>query len=189
MQGTLYVADPDDVLPAEPAEPVRKFVKDWTTAELAADADKLHGRSVERGMQLFHVAGCIKCHAIGGHGEKLGPDLTDVSKRFRGAKLLEQVLDPSSEINKQYRAVVVVTTEGNSITGLVVKEEPNAIQLLANPLKPAEVTTIDKSSIDEMTASPISTMPKGLLMTFEKDEILDLLAFIESGGNMHHHGK
>lgn len=181
MRGILYVADENDELPAEPvAGPTRQFVKMWKTADLAEAANQLGGRSLERGRETFHSAGCIKCHALAGEGQKLGPDLTKVTDRFRGAKLLEQILEPSSEINKEYRSVSVFTIDGKVITGLLVEESPHQVRLLPNPLEPKDVKLVRRSDIDEIVPSTVSTMPKGLLMTFSRDEILDLLAFIEA---------
>ena len=185
MRGVLYVVDEGETLPAEsePQTPTRQFVRMWKTSDLAADTARSDGRSRERGREMFQLAGCIKCHLVAGQGTNLGPDLTKVSERFKGQKLLQQILEPSSEINKQYQTYVIATSDGSVITGLIVEQDGDAVHVLPNPLKPAEITVIRKSDIEEMQASKLSTMPKGLLMTLNKDEILDMLFFIESGGN------
>ena len=188
MRGMLHVLDEDEELPPENESetPQRKFVKEWKLEDLAADASQLQGRSFARGLEMFRVASCIKCHRINCQGEKLGPDLTDISKRFTGAKLLQQILEPSSEINKQYQTHIVVTDAGKVFTGLLVQEDADAMHLLSNPLQPEQITIIPKAEIDETDASPQSTMPTGLLMTLAREEILDLLAFIEAGGDPAH---
>ena len=135
---------------------------------------------------MFDVAGCSKCHVIAGEGTKLGPDLTDVQQRYKGAKLLEQILAPSTQINKQYQTYSLLTTQGETITGLILLEESDAYHVLPNPLKPEEIRIVKKTHLETMEASSVSTMPTGLLMTLEKDEILDLLSFIEAGGNSNH---
>ena len=40
-----------------------------------------------------------------------------------------------------------------------------------------------QSSIDARRTSPLSIMPNSLLNTLEKDQILDLLAYLLAGGN------
>ena len=85
------------------------------TKDLAGDAEDLSNRSVEKGRVAFEAAGCFKCHVVGGKGEKLGPDLTDITKRFKGAKLLNQILDPNAEINKEFQTHVFLTDEGKTI--------------------------------------------------------------------------
>ena len=186
MRGVLYVADEDDDLPPDTEGTPRAFVKDWQLEDLAEDAIQLTGRSFANGLKMFQVAGCIKCHKINCQGMSLGPDLTDVHKRFTEAKLLEQILQPSSEINKDFQSVVVRDAAGRVTTGLLMGEDEQAIRLLTNPLLPDEVTKVSKATIEETTISKQSTMPAGLLMTLSREEILDLLAFVQSGGDPQH---
>ena len=47
-------------------------------------------------------------------------------------------------------------------------------------LKPEKTYVLDKASIDEQLMSNVSSMPVGLLDTFTRDEILDLIAYIQS---------
>lgn len=119
-------------------------------------------------------------------GTALGPDLTKVTERFRGQKLLQQILAPSTEINKQYQTWVAALNDGRVIAGLMVDQSDTSITLLPNPLKPETKITLQRSDIEEIEASSISTMPTSLLITFTRDEILDLLAYIEAGGDPAH---
>ena len=167
MRGVLHVADQGDELPLESElePPSRKFVKEWKLEDLATEATNLANRSYSRGQEMFHIAGCIKCHKINCQGEPLGPDLTQVNKRYTGAKLLQQILEPSSEINKQYQTHLVITDSGKVISGLLVQEDTESLHLVSNPLEPDRITIIPKSKIDETNVSLQSTMPTGLLMT------------------------
>ena len=45
-----------------------------------------------------------------------------------------------------------------------------------------QVTEISKGDITAHHVSPVSSMPVGLLDTLTRDEILDLVAYLESGG-------
>ena len=58
--------------------------------------------------------------------------------------------------------------------------------IATNPLTPAEVTEVEKSTIESHSPSPVSFMPQGLLDTLRKDEILDLFAYIQAGGDPEH---
>jgi len=180
MRGWLIVAKKDEKIePPEEDQQSRQFVKMWMTKDLAADAEDLVGRSAEKGRKVFDNAGCIKCHVVAGKGAKLGPDLTDVIKRFKGQKLLDQILNPSTEIHKDFQTHVLLTDDGNTVAGLIVQEDDNAIHVLPNPLKPKEITIVEKSRLEDRLESKLSTMPKGLLMTYTREEILDLLAFLQ----------
>jgi len=188
MRGVLYVADEGDQLPpeTESTAPPRAFVKEWKMQDLEADASRLEHRSFSRGLEMFHVAQCIKCHKINCQGTELGPDLTQVNKRFTGAKLLQQILQPSIEINKDFQSYMVIDAAGKSTIGLLLREDDQALHLLTNPLLPDEVSIVPKSEIEETVVSKLSTMPDGLLMTLSQEEILDLLAFVQAGGDPKH---
>lgn len=182
MQATLYVLPADAPLPASAAAPVRSFVRMWSTAELAQAADTLQGRSAEQGQAVFASAGCIKCHRLGEVGSVLGPDLTKIAERYRGSRLLQQILEPSHEINKQYQTWVAVLQDGRAVSGLKLEESAESVTLLPNPLKPETKLVLPRGEIEELEASMISTMPANLLITYSRDEILDLLAWIQAGG-------
>jgi len=185
MRGVIHVANEGVKLPDVPElqTPTRPFVKMWMTKDLAPDLNDLSGRSVARGQEVFTVAGCIQCHKVNGKGAELGPDLSQVTKRFKGEKLLNQILNPSAEIHKEYQAVSIITVDGETITGLVTKKSDEALTLLTNPLKPTELTELSTADIEELIPSKVSTMPKGLLMTFTREEILDLMRFLHTQGD------
>ncbi|HQZ69645.1 MAG TPA: heme-binding protein, partial [Planctomycetaceae bacterium] len=116
-------------------------------------------------------------------GTTLGPDLTKVAERFKDQKLLQQILDPSTEINKQYQTWVAVLNDGRIISGLIVEQNDASITLLPNPLNPEQRLTLARRDLEELEPSLTSTMPMSLLITFTKDEILDVVAYIQSGGD------
>jgi hypothetical protein len=60
----------------------------------------------------------------------------------------------------------------------------DAIHVRSNPLRPEEIKIIPKSRIEEHRKSSVSIMPEGLLDTFTREEILDLVAFVQSGGQL-----
>jgi putative heme-binding domain-containing protein len=180
MQGSLFVLPDDQPLPPPAADEIgRRFVKRWQpsdfTSELVASTDA----SQRNGKVVFQQAGCIKCHRIGQDGSQLGPDLTEVTKRHTGPKLLQQILSPSSEIHPKYQTWIVVTDEGKVHAGLLLQQNESEVTLLPNPLRPDETVQIQRANIEEMEASKQSTMPDGLLMTFTRQEILDLLAYLQ----------
>jgi putative heme-binding domain-containing protein len=99
----------------------------------------------------------------------LGPDLTDVTKRFRGSKLLTQIVKTSVEIYKKFQTQMVVTDDGRPRTGLIFEETDNEIRLLPNLLKPDKIEMISKSSIEAHKTADVSTMPASLLDTYTSE--------------------
>jgi putative heme-binding domain-containing protein len=144
-----------------------------------------------KGMQAFVKARCNQCHVVAGHGVNLGPDLTESVKKLQGRKLLEQILDPSSQINEKYQNTQFVLSDGRVISGVLVKEEPSEVHVMTNLLTPEAITRIARSEIDQQIASKISPMPPGLANVLTKQEMVDLLSYLEAGGyhppgHLHH---
>ncbi len=160
----------------------RRFVKKWQHHNFGSAPDRLAGRSIERGKLFFEQATCSRCHSVDGKGVKYGLDLAELTKRFQGAKLLNQIVKPSAEIHKEYQTQMILVDDGRLLTGLVVEETDDQLRLVPNLLKPDKIETIDKSSIEERKTADVSTMPTGLLDTYTVEEIFDLLAFIQSVG-------
>jgi putative heme-binding domain-containing protein len=190
MNGVMNVVEkgaavPPPILaaPAASAGPSRKFVKMWAMADLENDVRSLSGRSFAKGKEMFTAAGCIKCHMFAGEGSKLGPDLTKVTEKYRGDKLLRQIIDPSSEINPQFQAHVFQTHSGDVVTGVIIKEDAASVHVVTNLLQPSDVKVLAKDKIAARKPSELSPMPTGMLVTLQREEILDLVAFLESGGD------
>ena len=70
---------------------------------------------------------------------------------------------------------------GDDVIGRLVEENNQNLVLIINPLT-GERAEVNKQDVKKREASKVSSMPEGLVNTLTKDEILDLLAYIESGG-------
>lgn len=160
---------------------------DWTLEELSRLAsDGLTSRSFPRGRQMFAASGCYACHRFSNQGGITGPDLTSAGRRYSPHDLLDQIINPSKVINDQFSAVTVVTDDGLSHTGVVVNLNGDELTLNTDLTDPNQTVRIDRKEIEEMIISKASPMPTGLLNRMEKDEILDLIAYIISGGDPKH---
>jgi putative heme-binding domain-containing protein len=194
MYGIMVVAkDLNTYLEENPLPPpitlaeARPFVREWKIEDLAGALGEVdHGRSFERGQQLFAAASCIACHKMREVGGQIGPDLTESVKKLKRAEILRELLDPSQVIDPKFRSQVIVTSGGELVTGIIVKEDARGLHLMANPLEKCEPRVVPRDEIDEQTASAVSIMPLGLMYTLNKDEILDMIAYLESGGDPGH---
>ena len=89
--------------------------------------------------------------------------------------ILENILDPSAVIPKDYMSTRVVLTNGRVLTGLVRGETPNAITVItAN-----ETLTVPRSDIDSMEPSEQSMMPDDLLAGLSNQELRDLFKYLQ----------
>ncbi|MFQ5732221.1 MAG: c-type cytochrome [Planctomycetaceae bacterium] len=158
--------------------------KNWTVEDiLAAGKGGLQGRSFEGGKRAYAAARCIVCHRFDGNGAATGPDLTNVAGRFSLKDLSESLINPSKVVSDQYRAHIIVTTKGKSYTGRIASEANGLITLLTDPEDARKVVKIPKGQVDIKQPSKTSLMPRDLLKPLNKDELLDLLAFLMSRGN------
>ena len=168
--------------PKEPALPnltVEKPAESkWKFDELLAflDKDPAGKGDPVKGRLVFEKAQCIKCHKYGKEGEGIGPDLTDIRKRFKRFDNLEAILYPSKVISDQYRSTLIVTKSGQIYNGLAAPQGDIVTILLQDASK----VTIKKDDIEQQVASLVSVMPEKLLDNLTRQEIADLFAYMES---------
>jgi putative heme-binding domain-containing protein len=165
------------------AAPARPFVRDWRVDELLdAEAELAAGRDFERGRALFRESTCFTCHRMRGEGGGTGPDLTGAGSRFTLRDLLEAVLEPSAVVSDLYAETEVLTTEDELIVGRSVSRRDGLVRLLKLP--PDErVVEIPDAEVAELRPHPFSRMPDGLVDGLQREELLDLLAFLRAGGD------
>jgi putative heme-binding domain-containing protein len=173
-------------LPPLPDLTGRKLVKQWNSDDfndtLNFDATK---RNVANGRKMFSIAMCNRCHRHGREGYPIGPDLTHVASRFGRRDLLGEILDPSKTIAENYQTSVLELKDGRQLAGQIIPNldyrAPN-LQLAESPLHPDKITKIPKADITKRSHSKISLMPPGLLNLLTREEVLDLLAWLQSAG-------
>lgn len=188
MNGVMVVVEDLDAWmqnPTVPDSPVgsnRSFVQAWTVEDFEGSIEQgMRGRSSEIGARLFAEATCLLCHKIAGEGGAVGPDLTDVFGKWKNDPqvVLREILDPSHTIDPKYAASNVLTIDGQVITGIVIKEDDEAVTLIDNPEAP-KPTVVPQDAIERLARSPVSLMPKGLLDQYTQDEIYEILAYLKS---------
>ncbi|MDB6023321.1 MAG: heme-binding protein [Pedosphaera sp.] len=166
----------------KPAAAERKFVQDWKMADLQPLLDQLtKGRSFAQGKRVYAAAQCAQCHRFGNEGGSVGPELTAVASRFGHRDILESILEPSKVISEQFQNMTIIKKDGDDVTGRIVSEDDKKLVVVTDALKQTKVDVL-KSEIQSQKASKLSPMPEGLVNTFTKEEILDLIAYVESGG-------
>lgn len=161
--------------------------KEWTLDELSAAAGTgLVKRDFENGQKMFAAAGCYACHRFNNQGGMTGPDLTSAGRRYSAHDLLDQVINPSKVINEQFSSVVVVTESGLTHTGVVVNLSGDTLTINTDLTDPNKRVKIDRKEVEELFVSKTSAMPVGLFNRMSQEEILDLTAYLISGGDQSH---
>jgi len=167
---------------AFPKAQPRTLVKEWKLSELQPALEtSSKGRSWAKGQQAFVDAQCILCHKMGSQGGGVGPDLTAISSRFTRRDVLESIIEPSKVVSEQFMNTTFTMKNGEEISGRIVDETSDKVVIYVNPFT-QDPTEIKKADIKSRQASKLSPMPEGLANVLSKEEILDLLAFLESSG-------
>jgi putative heme-binding domain-containing protein len=174
---------------AKVPEDVRKLA-DPLFRKLDADAEKMKARLAQlepslqggdavRGREVFFgkKASCTACHAVGGQGGRVGPDLTKIGSIRAPKDLLESIVFPSASFARGYEPTLIRTKDGAVYDGLIAREAPDAVTLVR-----ADRTEkrIPRASIDALQQSRLSIMPAGLDAQLTPDELRDLLSYLAS---------
>ena len=141
----------------------------------------LSGRNYARGQQVYQLSQCGVCHRFQGAGGATGPELTGVSSRYSRADLWRSIVDPNAVISDQYQSMVLTLKDGKEITGRVLEDSPTQIVVGVDALTDRKVT-VQTSEVRHRVVSKVSSMPEGLLSAWGREDILDLLGYLESNG-------
>jgi putative heme-binding domain-containing protein len=117
-----------------------------------------------------------------------GPELTAVFAQYQNdpKEVLRHILEPSLVISNRYRNFQFELQNGDEVSGLVVKEEGESLTVQAGAAA-SLIQTFKKSDVRIQEPLKSSVMPPGLLNQLSPEEILDLLAFLKSGGHVPTH--
>ncbi|MBI1374705.1 MAG: c-type cytochrome [Phycisphaera sp.] len=138
------------------------------TPKAVASADKSNGRAI-------FTRTCAVCHTLYGEGGKIGPDLTG-SNRNNLDYVLENVLDPSALVGKDYQMTVFVASDGRVVAGMIKEENAKVVTVQT----PNDVVHLPRDEIKSTTVLPNSMMPEGLLLTLKDKEVIDLVGYLAS---------
>jgi putative heme-binding domain-containing protein len=160
----------------------RQFVHNWQMADLVPLLEQAGtGRSLETGKAAYEAAQCAKCHRFRNAGGDTGPDITGVGSRFDARYILEALIEPSKVISDQYVNSIFELTDGRVVTGRVINQIADKLVVRTDPFA-RELTEIKQNEIEARAPSKVSEMPQGLINVLTREEILDLIAFLRSGG-------
>ena len=163
---------PRSGLPATP-EYSRALI-DELIAEAAEDGN------AGRGLAAFAAAksACLSCHKLGKHGGTVGPDLTKIGKERKPEEIVEAILWPKRTVKPEFKAHLLVTDEGQSHRGYIVRESKTEI-VLRDPTKPAaeQQLTIPADAID-FRREVGTLMPDNLVASLNRGQLTDVLRLL-----------
>ena len=159
-----------------PAEPPSADQSRWDFEQLVEYIDSDEGRLGDpiAGEAVFAKAQCAACHQLGGNGDSIGPNLTNLSRRFAKREVIESILYPGHVVSDQYASKKVLTVDGRLVIGLV-SDRGDALQIRDSLNQTIELA---KEDVDQILPSTTSIMPSGLLddLTIDEIRVADTLA-------------
>lgn len=160
-------------------EPINLSMNEWNRDRLELDikssGDPANGESIYRRPQLA----CMRCHAIGGAGGQVGPDLSSVGANAPTDYILESMFEPEKAVKDGYALTSVTRTDGQVLMGTLIRDTGSAV--LLRDASDA-VVTIPNNLIEKQEILPGSLMPAGLIATLSREEFIDLTAFLSRLG-------
>ncbi|MEZ6086651.1 MAG: discoidin domain-containing protein [Pirellulaceae bacterium] len=135
----------------------------------------LGGGNAGRGVEVFKRV-CSACHMIGDVGKKFGPDLSDVGRRFNPEQIITSIIMPNDEISKGFETEMVLTIDGSSHSGFILKETDDVLSLGIADGKQIDIV---KEDIEIRKPMKASSMPEGLVKTIAPIEFLDLIEYLK----------
>lgn len=145
----------------------------------AAEILKMAGDAATGRERFLHsrVQQCRNCHRLADQGQSVGPDLDGIAARRTRIELLESILEPAKKIEPLFATYVVVTADGQTLTGLKIDQNTQGIQLRSPDGKDHWIET---DEIEHLQVQDTSIMPSGLAAAMTAQELADLLAFLNS---------
>lgn len=140
--------------------------KAMVTPDRAKDADRSNGR-------LLFNRNCAQCHKLFDSGGDVGPDLTG-SDRANTDYILENILDPSALVGRDFKLTTIATTDGRLISGIIREQSEKTLVIQSVN----ERLVLPREDVEEMKPSDASMMPEGALEKLSPDEVRDLITYL-----------
>jgi putative heme-binding domain-containing protein len=146
-------------------------------AELVSEvnqADPHRGEAVYRREELQ----CQNCHAIGGAGGNVGPDMVSIGGSAQVDYLIESLITPNAKIKENYHSKLIETVDGKLITGIPVQRNDQDVTLRMADGSALSIPVAD--IVEEVDGN--SLMPAGTVDSLTRADLVDLVAFLSKLG-------
>ena len=140
--------------------------------------EALFGGNIQAGNFIFNrnqTAQCVRCHNTGGEGGNVGPSLKGIASRLSREQILQALIEPSARIAPGFGTISLKLTDGQEVSGTVISETENEIQLKTSEAEPLRIAV---SRIKSRENYPSSMPAMGSLLS--KREIRDVVEYLAS---------
>lgn len=148
--------------------------------EMVADVQKIGNAAKGEALYRRNDMQCLKCHAVGGAGGQVGPDLVSIGASAPVDYLIESLLIPNKAVKEGFHSLRVETLDGKVHIGVKVRESKSEIVLRTAEDKEIVIPANDVDTKRESR----SLMPDGLVDTLTRGELIDLTRFLSELGKV-----
>ena len=150
------------------------FAKTKAKYEAMLKPEAVRKGDIAAGRQLF-ASTCGICHTFGYAGNQVGPGLAG-SNIGKLDYFLENVLNPNGVIGKDYQLNVFKLKSGATMSGIVQFEDAQSFRLA---LPGGAKFTVAKGEVEKREVLAMSLMPEGLLDALSKEQVINLVAYLQ----------
>jgi putative membrane-bound dehydrogenase-like protein len=179
LRQTLKNYPPEVQQAAEPLLKRLSVDSEKQKSHLAELEPALASGDLSRGRAIFfgEKAACGICHTVQDNGGRVGPDLSKIASIRTNRDLLEAIVYPSSTFARGFEPYIVKIRGGDVQSGIITHETADEIQLLVGPRTEVRIA---RSAIKDMRQSTVSIMPEGFDTNLTRQELSDVIAFLQS---------
>ena len=117
---------------------------------------------------------CAACHQVANQGAKIGPQLDGIG--VRGVdRLLEDILDPSRNVDQAFRTTSLELENGRFLTGLLLREEGETLVMADAQGKDVRV---QKANVVNRGVGPLSPMPANFWEQIPEEDFHRMMAYL-----------
>ncbi len=127
--------------------------------------------------KLIFTNKCSSCHRVGDVGMDIGPELTQIKKKFDKQALMDAIVNPSSGIVFGYEAWTIQTNDGQSHFGFLVADGKEAVVIkdLSGSRRVIQV----KDIVSRLKLEK-SLMPGASTLALNDQELADVVSFLNN---------
>ena len=147
-----------------------------TGDSIDAYAETLVGGDYRAGRRVFDrnpTAQCTRCHAIGGAGGNVGPQLENIGNILSREQILESLIEPNKRLAPGYGSVALTLKDGQKVNGILEEETEEELTLRTSQAEPLEIAV---SRIEKRENMPSAMPAMGRLIS--KRELRDLIEYL-----------
>lgn len=128
----------------------------------------------ESGKKVF-AGFCASCHRIQQTGNDIGPELTNIGKKFDKIGLLDAIINPSGAILLGYEPWLVNTKDGESFFGFLISENKQSVTVKDVAGK-QHIIPVEK--ISSRKKQDKSLMPEPAVAGINEAQLADVVAYL-----------